>query len=137
MTPERVDKKVKKDLLTQVSYFRPRLVRCTAELFPRAFRESGEAKLKTERLLTVVERHGEMVTLRGTIRLSFEDDGPFMVEVQVEGKLKVPEDTPDEDIHAVQGELAGPILSEASLMVAFLTKAMDLPVIISPPTPTE
>jgi len=93
--------------------------------------------LRTERVVTMVERDEDTVTLRATVRLFFEPQGPVSVEVHVEGKVGIPEGTSEKEVKAVMGEIAGPILSEASLVVAFLTKEMDLPVVISPPIPTK
>ncbi len=114
------------------SFRQPKLVACSVRQTEAVDSQTLRA-LKVDRRVNIVSRTEDALTLRAVVKTYFDPTGPFEIETEVEGRVGIPKDVSSGELEEIKGYLAISSLTEASLVVGFLTKSMGVPVILPAP----
>jgi hypothetical protein len=93
----------------------------------------GPFQLTRNNFLDIHGLEGNLLKIKLSEKLFFKPEGPFKLDLDIIGTYEIDENTLKEDIEKVLEDLAQPLFSYASLIIAIMTeKFASLPIIVPP-----
>lgn len=95
------------------------------------------SKLTRQNTIDVIEIKNNTMKIRLAEKMYFKPEGPFKLDIEVIGTYESTSDIDKEISKDTLEKLAGPLLSYASFVIAFLTEKLTVIPIIVPPFKTD